>query len=363
MKKRQNKAIFVTTILSILILTSSTSLAERIETTIQEWNYYGEEIALQIDADIPENIPATLPMISVTFHRYDADIISQKLVPSLRSVVNSDLQETVYGNGDLRTEYLRITESSGTLFYSSAYGDRFNELRYLDNARDDRSVYFRNESDLDGFSLNEALTIARNMIDLMGIDVDFDTLRHYTIDRGTFEMTMSALQNSSLGKDAKNVDYSPMETQHEGYFIVVDPVIDGHSYIDYQSKKALTMYVSRSGIELISMGSILDPVERGEESAILSPEEAIVALRKIDFSNPSSNFAYGFQQSYVIETMDLLYKFDRNNMRVFPVWSFDYLIGMTDDSTNWQNRTFDNEAYWGRIEINAYTGELVSITR
>lgn len=304
------------------------------------------------DAEIPEEIPDTLPTLIVQPIEIDADLVIELLKPEGTPVKNSVSGDIEVGIGDGASERLVIETNGGRIYYTSEFAST-NLLNLLPNSTAESTAYLPSDLDLDFMKREEAIVQAVDFLNALGIETA-DEARVYTLERESFARMQEAMKESEWLANTKRDQalrlLEPLPEEHEGYFVMLTPTVNDWPFAFRENRYDACVLITRRGIEYVETGFVLRTVREGEYLPIIPPEEALV----IAAGGPISLWE---GKVCTIEWISLIYNYDYEKSILTPVWVFDYC---SHGVNALEKLRFDKPMDVYGIGVNAYTGRIIN---
>lgn len=347
--------------LMLTLLVPSMASAERLAMQVTDMLY--------INAELPENTPEALPILTVAPHPMDADQLHRLLMPdnTLREDVDDPGDRYVmFGTGDGESEYMLVELDFGRVCYNSKFWDmHLRDVIQTGDEMTDTLNYYPEDREAEGLSRADALKQAQELIDELGLSVAPDA-RVLTIDQASYAHMLEELSISDKQAEIPRRYLEPYDPAHDGYFMQFSRTVGGVPEFD-RSLLQLEIFISRQGIEYLETGFVKDTVQSGEPQKLLSAEEALkAAVPQMIKAEEKGYYVAGSYLEFpdkatasTVERIRLGYRYDRNTKAMTPIWEYTFPRAMWNDEGTWETRTFDNPAFLGIIQINAITGEYI----
>ena len=219
----------------------------------------GERLTLTVnecfmcDAELPADIPQSLPVLRAEHVVIDADKAIAMLMPGKgprEELANGDV---TVGVGDGEHDYMLIEKAYGRVCFNSAYVNRYLlELIPGGGYGDGCNVakkYLPTDVALDFMAPEEAVRQAADLMQALGIEVATEGAVVYTLERESYAAMQETMRESEwLTRTTRKraLRYlEPLSKDHEGYYVHLTPTVAGHPYVVYDSRWTVCVLITR----------------------------------------------------------------------------------------------------------------------
>lgn len=330
---------------------------------------------LSVDAELPMDVPDALPVLRMSHTPMDADLIGNLLMPSAAREDHADADHyVIFGSGDGDGEYMLIEMDYGRVCYGSEFFDaRLRGVLRSGDGMSDQLHYYPEDREVSGFPRQDAVRQAEALIETLRLSVMPDP-RVLTIDGDSYNVMLEDLSQADWQAGLPRRYLELLDDAHAGYLILYTPAANGVPMI---GADLVELFVSRQGVEYLETGFALDVASADDAKPLLSAAEALTkAAPQMDAQNRDGfRYVYGSyladdEAPSTIERIRFGYRYDverksgnQNRMRLIAVYEYAFQRAMSQDTGNWQTRSFDNFAAISYIYIDAITGEYIETSQ
>ena len=321
----------------------------------------GERLTLPInklflcDAEIPADVPQTLPVLEVAHVTIDPEKAIELLMPGMGPREDLPDGDVIVGIGDGEHDYMLIQKDSGRVRFESEYVNMYL-LELIPERGRVTKRYLPTDLALDFMTPEEAIQQAAGLVRALGIEAAADDAIVYTLECDSYAAMQDMMRESEwLARTTRKraLRYlEPLAEEHEGYCVHLKPVINGQPYVVYDNRWEVCVLITRQGIEYVETGFNLRMTGMGDEKPIVPLEEALELA-----SQGSINMEEG--ALCTIERISLAYRFDDESQTLTPCWIFDYC---TDGAGGMEGYTFDHWVSLYGVAVDGHSGKVIDQT-
>lgn len=323
----------------------------------------GERLTLAVneqfacDAELPADIPQSLPVLQAEYVIIDPEQAIELLMPGKgprEELANGDV---IVGNGDGEHDYMLIKKNNGRICFNSEYVNLYLlELIPGGGYGDGSSLakrYLPTDVALDFMTPEEAVEQAAALMGTLGIEVTTEGAVVYTLDCESYAAMQDGMRDSdwlawTSRKQALRY-LEPLSKDHEGYCVNLTPTFAGRPFVVYDNRTVASVLITRQGIEFVETGFNLRLTDTGEEKPLVPVEEALKAAA----SGPINMHV---EATCTIEQISLAYRFNAEKRTMTPCWVFDYC---SDGVGEMKNHTFDHWVTMYGVGVDAHSGKVI----
>ena len=364
----------ISILLMIALLIPSCALADNVQLQLMD--------GIAVDAPAPVMIAEAPAQVKVEYLSFDPEVAKALLMPGdhvMEKHANEDgTFDTTYGVGDGPSEYMLVNMGYGLgrVFYGSAfYSQRIQNVIRHDDEMVDSLQYYPQDREVEGFPRADAKAQVDALLGGLQISDCVIDERIYTFDTLSYEVMLQELRVSDRQAQIPRIYLEDYDSAHDGYLFTYSPAIGGLPIVGSFNEK-LAIFISRQGIEYLETDYPMRAISEADSVPVMDAMAALqVAKPQIEEkikrgreyvigealdgqSNPALIERIRFGYTFKLKD-GASYDDDFDYSTAYPAWEYTYQRAMWKDEGDWRTRSFDNNAFIGRLILDGATGDYI----